>query len=134
MSNEIAQNRYKITIDGIDYTKHVPMPVKWSSLLDERLDEGRLSMRNVPVAIFEPLSEVVITLTDKTDEVTTLTFLVSTDESSEIPVGSGRYNHEISLIEETKKLEGIISESLTYTNALGRDYTTDPKAAIVVYE
>jgi len=105
------QTSYTITIDGTDYTEYIPMPFKWSSLLDERLDEGRMSMRHCPVPLFAPMSEVKITLSDKSNTVTEKVFLVSSDDSSEV------------LIEETKKLEGIIIDSLTFTNSLGRTYT-----------
>jgi len=80
-------------------------------------------MRHCPVPLFAPMSEVKITLSDKSNTVTEKVFLVSSDDSSEAPAGSGYYNHEIMLIEETKKLEGIIIDSLTFTNSLGRTYT-----------
>ena len=134
MSLNVDQNRYIVTIDGVDYTRYVPMPIKWASLLDERLDEGRMSLKNVPVDLFLPLSKVNIHLVDLEYKITDLTFLVAADEATEVPVGSGRYNHELSLIEETKELEGVLCESLTFTNALGRSYTGAPKAAPVVYE
>ena len=127
MSENIEQNTYKITIDGVDYTRYIPMPVKWSSLLDERLDEGRLSLRNCLTPLFPPLSRVTIDFTDKQNTLTQLVFLVSADEATEIPVGSGHFNHELMLIEETKKLEGIIIDSLTYTNRLGRTYTDEAR-------
>ena len=120
---KMPQNTYTITIDGEDYTKHIPMPIKWSALLDERLDEGRISLKRTKTELFQPMTEVVIRFTDKKGVVTEKTFIVSLDEATETPVGSGYYNHEISLIEETKKLEGIIIEPITYTNDLGRDYS-----------
>lgn len=134
MSENIEQNTYKITIDGVDYTRYIPMPVKWSSLLDERLDEGRLSLRNCLTPLFPPLSRVTIDFTDTQNTLTQLVFLVSADEATEIPVGSGHFNHELMLIEETKKLEGVIIDSLTYTNALGRDYSQGSVEVQPVYE
>lgn len=131
---KMPQNTYTITIDGTDYTKHIPMPIKWSALLDERLDEGRISLKRTKTELFQPMTEVVIRFTDKKGVVTEKTFIVSLDEATETPVGSGYYNHEISLIEETKKLEGIIIEPITYTNDLGRVYTGDPKKAEPIYE
>lgn len=121
---KMPQNTYTITIDGEDYTKHIPMPIKWSALLDERLDEGRISLKRTKTELFQPMTDVVIRFTDKKGVVTEKTFIVSLDEATETPVGSGYYNHEISLIEETKKLEGIIIEPITYTNDLGRAYTS----------
>jgi hypothetical protein len=119
---EIPQNTYIVTIDGTDYTRYIPMPWKWSARLDERLDECRMSMKQCPVPIFEPMSEVKIRLSDKKNGITEMTYIVAADDSTEIPVGSGFYNHELMLIEETKKLEGIIIDSLTFTNSLGRTY------------
>lgn len=124
---KMPQNTYTITIDGEDYTKHIPMPIKWSALLDERLDEGRISLKRTKTELFQPMTDVVIRFTDKKGVVTEKTFIVSLDEATEIPVGSGYYNHEISLIEETKKLEGIIIEPITYTNDLGRTYTNNAR-------
>lgn len=134
MSENKQQTGYTIFIDGTDYTEYIPMPFKWSSLLDERLDEGRMSMRHCPVPLFAPMSGVKITISDKSNTVTEKVFLVSSDDSSEAPAGSGYYNHEIMLIEETKKLEGIIIDSLTFTNSLGRNYTANAELAEPIYE
>lgn len=49
-------------------------------------------------------------------------FLVANDTSIENPVGSGKYDHEIYLIEQTKYLERFIGDSITFTNALGKTY------------
>lgn len=119
------QNSYKVTIGTTEYTKHVPMPIKWESLLDERLDSARLTVKHTKEAVFEPLTEVKIEITDKLNKKLDKTWVVSADSSSEVPVGSGFYNHELILVEETKKLESIIIEPLTYTNDLGRDYAIE---------
>lgn len=134
MSVNKPQTNYTISIDGTDYTEYIPMPFKWSSLLDERLDEGRMSMRHCPVPLFAPMSEVKIMLSDKNNTATEKVFLVSADDSTEAPAGSGYYNHEIMLIEETKKLEGIIIDSLTFTNSLGRAYADNSQNIFVSVE
>lgn len=105
-------------VDGMDCTSNLILPIKWNALLDERLDEGRVSLRNTSVSLFGIGAPVVITVENET-----IDFIISADESSEISVGSGKYNHELSLIEPTKILEGIIVENLTFTNALGRTYS-----------
>ncbi len=125
------QTRYAIRIDGEDYTKYIPMPIKWSALLDERLDEGTFSLRNTDTPLFQPMTTVDISIMDPAEVYSYLTFLVSSDESIEVPPGSGKYNHELSLIEETKKLEGIIVDPITYTNDLGRMYTNNAKNIVV---
>ena len=49
-------------------------------------------------------------------------FIVASDNASEIIPGSGRFEHEIYLIERTKLLEGFIGDSLTFTNPSAKIY------------
>ncbi len=107
----------QIIINDKDISSNVAMPLKWNALLDERLDEGRMSVRHVTTKLYPLGAQVKITVDDTVED-----FIISADESTEIPVGSGYYNHELSLIEPTKLLEGIVVESLTFTNNLGRTY------------
>lgn len=58
----ISPNKYTITIDGTDYTKYVPFPLKYSRLLDEQLDESSLSLIRTTQEIFTPFTPVVITM------------------------------------------------------------------------
>ena len=124
MSTEFTQNNYAVIIDGVDFTKYVQFPIKISELLDEQLDEAslfllRTSNKNVP-----PLSRVVIHLWNgeiESDKVIKA-FFVSSDSAEELPVGSGRYAHELYLIEETKWLERFIMPATGFVNALGRTY------------
>lgn len=119
----------KIMIDGVDYAPHTALPVKWNALLDERLDEGRLSIRHINVKRIRIGATVDIAVGD-----TSQGFIVSADESTEVPVGSGFYDHELSLIEPTKELEGIVVETLSFTNSLGRSYASNPIKVEPVYE
>lgn len=59
-------------------------------------------------------------------------FIVANDNSNEIlglkikrgvNAGKGVYSHQLYLIEITKIAEGFIGDALTFTNALGNDYT-----------
>lgn len=122
----ISPNKYTITIDGTDYTKYVPFPLKYSRLLDEQLDEGSLSLIRTTQKIFPAFTPVVITMWNASAPTLTrtLNMYVATDESVEMPTGSGKYNHEITLVEQTKLLEGIFPRSHGYVNALVRDYDT----------
>ena len=54
-------------------------------------------------------------------------FIVASDNASEIIPGSGRFEHEIYLIERTKLLEGFIGDSLTFTNPTATVYG-EPKS------
>lgn len=119
-------NRLKVLIDGTDYTNHVPFPFKWSALLDEQLDEATLELVRVPTENFEPLLDVVVKVWNDSDETRVIThnMLVANDDAHEIPVGSGKYNHTLYLIEETKYLEGFYVRSHGYVDAKnGNDKT-----------
>lgn len=61
----------------------------------------------------------------KLKETVTKSFLVATDNSVEKPIGSGKYEHQIYLIEFTKYLERFVCDSISFTNALGNNYTGD---------
>lgn len=116
---EQKANRYTVTIGGVDYTPHAVFPVTFERLLDEQLDSGCIVIKQVKEDLFEPFTEVVIKMND--DE--PIVMDVMNDISEELPVGSGRYNHNVGLIEQTKRLERFICRSLTFQNALGRTYT-----------
>lgn len=122
----ISPNKYTITIDGTDYTKYVPFPLKYSRLLDEQLDEGSLSLIRTTQKIFQPFTPVAISIWNESAPTLTrtLNMYVATDESVEMPTGSGMYNHEITLVEQTKLLEGIFPRSHGYVNALFAGYKT----------
>lgn len=53
----------------------------------------------------------------------TLFMFVANDKAIETPVGSGKYNHELYLIELTKITERYICDTLTFTNPLGSNYS-----------
>lgn len=121
---ELKFNRYEVIIDGTDYTNHVPFPLKWSALLDEQLDEASMQLVRVPVDNFEALINVTVKVwnDEAPDDVITHNFLVANDEAKEVPVGSGKYNHSLYLIEETKYLEGFQVRSHGYVDSLRNNY------------
>lgn len=129
---EQKANRYTVTIGGVDYTPHAVFPVTFERLLDEQLDSGCLVLKQVKKELFEPFTEVVIKMND--DE--PIVMDVMNDVADELPVGSGRFNHNIGLIEQTKRLERFICRSLTFQNSLGRTYTDNagPVVPTVEYE
>lgn len=120
----VLHNKFTVQIGGVDYTHRVPFPIKWSQLLDEQLDEASLMLIRTKTKNIPPLTDVVITMWNEKDpSVTqTLNMLVASDKSDEIPAGSGRYNHEMYLIEQTKYLEGFLCRSQGYVNSLGKTY------------
>lgn len=161
MNNYKVEIYDDITKSFVDYTKYALNPIRHADLLDEQLDEASLTMKQVPAEIFQPLTYVKITHTNisegifsdtylervkkRSDRTTTITvddngkvtetlalfYVIANDNSIEVPVGSGRYDHTIYLIELTKILEGFIGDSITFTNALGNNYLN--AAANVTY-
>ena len=129
MATEFTQNRFIVLIErryGLfdDYTNHVHFPIKVSELLDEQLDEASLFLLRVDRENIPPLTKILIKFWngDESSTPTQKTFFVSSDSAEELPVGSGRYAHELYLIEETKWLERFIMPATGFVNALGRTY------------
>ena len=50
-------------------------------------------------------------------------FVVSGDAAQETPIGSGRYDHTLALVEPTKVAECVVMDTITFTNDIGRNYT-----------
>lgn len=131
MAYTFPQNKFTVQVEynGVmtDYTANVPFPIKWSDLLDEQLDEATLTLMRTTVQNFPPFVKVVITRYNTENETnkTSATFFAATDKGDEIPPGSGKYNHTLYLIEETKWLERFIIPSCGFVNALGRIYVEE---------
>ena len=122
MAKTLTTTSIAVTINGKDYKKHVMFPFKVSNLLDEQLDEASLTLIGVPEKNFKPLTDVIVTLTDG-NKTQSYSMLVASDKADEIPTGSGRYKHELYLIEQTKYLECFIVRSIGFVNQLERSYT-----------
>ena len=118
-------NKFEISIkqDG----KYQPIqatpvfPFSWGELLDERLDEAYITLYDSPEKTYKRLTDVKVTITNR-PRVKDEYFIIASDNSYELPVGSGKYKHDIYLIERTKLLEGIYCSSITFTNSKGIDY------------
>lgn len=120
-------NHYKVEIDGRDCTAQVPFPIKFSQLLDEQLDEASISIIRTKRKMFNPLTPVKLTLWNGNtpSEDIVLDMVVASDKANELPVGSGKFNHELYLIEETKILEGFIVRSHGYVDSLAKSYNAN---------
>ena len=117
---------YSLTIDGVSIPKsNCIMPAKYNDHLDEQLDMATVSVFGVTTEIFKPFCKVSITAegAQRENEPTiTRYYRLMEDRATESPVGTGKYRHDLTLIEETKFLEGFLVESLCVTNAGGRQY------------
>lgn len=119
-------NKFEISIkqDG-EYQPIQATPVfpfSWGELLDERLDEAYITLYDSPEKTYKRLTDVEVTITNG-PRVKKEYFIIASDNSYELPVGSGKYKHDIYLIERTKLLEGIYCSSITFTNSKGNIYT-----------
>lgn len=135
-------NTFKVTI-GNKVIKASPYGAKFGNLLDERLDEGYITLKHLKQEQpFRPFTLVKIELTNANtafrskikeylgDDITqslsknmlTQTkeeyFFVADDNVTNYPNGSEFYNHSLYIIEITKILERFIGDSITFTNPL----------------
>ena len=109
-------------------------------LLDEQLDQARLVVINSPVENYPPLTEFRIdflsnNIVEKSvfylsGESNTITYLAPINNEK-------RYKIDVLLIERTKLLEGIMCQSLTFTNAKGKQWgegdIENPVSALIVF-
>lgn len=115
-----------LTIDGVSIPKsNCIMPAKYNDHLDEQLDMATVSVFGVTTEIFKPFCKVSISAEGAAREnepTITRYYRLMEDRAEESPIGTGKYRHDLTLIEETKFLEGFLVESLCVTNAGGRNY------------
>ena len=97
----------------------VDIPVSYGDYLDDYLDEGVLTVYKSAKPLFHPDTEIRVDITDDMETMRKF-YVVSSDKVDEIPSGRETYKHSISLIERTKRFEGIVCQSLTFTNALAK--------------
>lgn len=124
-------NTFKISyLDGT--CKDIPsavFPLTSASLLDEKLDETYVTFYNSRKEIYTPSDLFRIQRYEDRIKVSDEVLTVANDEAIETPLGSGRYKHTVSLMEATKLLEGIVCQTLTFTNDLGKVYTNNAREA-----
>lgn len=107
----------RITIGGADYTKNLSLPVSLQRTLNDQLDTAMLTLVYMREKLpFKPFTEVSC----EVDGVVT-NYVIAIDNVREI-FGRKRYNHELTLIEETKISERILMEAKTFTQPLVKDY------------
>ena len=124
-------NRFTVSIKQAGEWHEVTTPVfpfSWGELLDERLDEAYVTVYS-RVEQYNRLDRVRVTIHNG-NKVRDEYFAIASDSATESPVGSGRYKHDLYLIELMKLTEGIICSSITFTNAKGKEYVGKGLAVI----
>lgn len=107
---------YQILIDGVDYTSDCTLPFKEQYLLNTALDNGVITLLSKRNEIFKPFTK--ITIKKNFDE---YDMLIASDKMTHI-IGTEIYTHDLTLIEETKKLERKVVDTNTTTQPLIHDY------------
>lgn len=106
-----------IPIDGTPV-----FPFSFGRLLDERLNEAYVTLYNSSTKEFRPTEDIKIVITYADGVTTTQYYIIARDDAKEQTPGKGKYKHQLYLVERTKLLEGIVCQSITFTNARGVDY------------
>ena len=127
---------FTVSINGKLYPKAV-FPLKTADLLDEQLDEAYLTMVLCKEEHFDMLSRVQIDARTKNayGQITSeksFNYVIANDRSVLTIKDKKLYKHEIYLIEETKLLEGLVGDSIVFTNTLGNMYTLNAPIAPVI--
>ena len=98
-------------------------PFSFGSLLDERLDEAYVTIVRDTKPIYESNTLFRVGFHKHgIDEKTYAYYICASDNAHEMPIGSGKYTHKLYLIEATKRLEGIMCQSLTFTDNRGKAF------------
>ncbi len=111
--------------DSITYERRADFPFLFENVLDSTLDSATIELTQTSEELYEPLTDIEITMNSKDYEFTRMNWIIEEDYSEESPVGSGLFNHTFSLIEPTKYGEGFICDSLTVTHKGGNIYTNN---------
>lgn len=125
---------FTVSINGKLYPKAV-FPLKTADLLDEQLDEAYLTMVLCKEEHFDMLSRVQINAKTKNayGQITSeksFNYVIANDRSVLTIKDKKLYKHEIYLIEETKLLEGLVGDSIVFTNTLGNLYANNDALAL----
>lgn len=108
-----------MTINGIDYSRFLVVPKKSQKTLDESLNQGIITLKNMVSDLpFEPLDEVVLDGTQ---------WLIGADNVTQKIFGiKPRYQHDTTLLERAKLLEKYFVDSCTFRNPIVKLYLDNP--------
>ena len=129
----MVHNQVLIYIGGVNYSKYLEFAPKYQNLLDSELDEFEFSLVGIKKERFEmgtPLEVVVNVFDDlrKTKETETHYYVVGNAEREKLTTQKKLYKFNMVGVEPTKIAEGIICDTLTFTNPLHRDYASGTEA------
>lgn len=118
------------TQTGKKYENCAVLPFDMEEVLDATLDTAAITLQRTEEEVYEPLEEITLVVKDSYGGKLTTTWLVASDSSEEAIPGSGLFNHHLTLIEQTKWLEGFICDDLTVTHKGGNVYTENAQPVV----
>ena len=119
--------KVKVLIGGVDYTKFAEIPFQRKAVLDESLDMASIRLFYTDKKDeFEPFTLVEITIEDDITE--TFKKYIASDVTEEV-LSTGKVNHTLVFIEETKSIERLLLTKTT-TNPIAKDFTDAQTLAI----
>lgn len=116
--------------ENTTYESNSDFPFIFEDVLDSTLDSATIHLTRVNEELYEPLTDVEIRILGEDSVFIQMNWIIAEDYSEESPVGSGLYNHTLSLIEPTKDLEGFVGDSLTVTHSGGNIYTDNAQLVV----
>jgi hypothetical protein len=109
------QEHAKIIIGGVDYSKYMSFPFVFQDTGTEQLDSAIVTLNGMPTeARFRPFTAVSLCGGKYT--------YVVADDSVRAVYGRNLWNHELTLIDETKATERILMEAKSFTQPLKMEY------------
>lgn len=122
---EVMIMHFNIKLNNKDITKYAVYPLTFEYVLDNALDQAYMELRLTPRKTpYKPFSliEIKVSETEITEDTESTIFYLASDEV-EVNMKTGKANHKLLLIEETKILERYICSAKSFVNPLYRDYS-----------
>lgn len=120
--------------NGTEWTEvKAVFPFSFGDYRDKRLDEAYVTFYST-VENYKTTDVFKVEIFEKKILKKTLYYICGNDEAEELPIGSGNYKHKLFLMEPTKLTEGVIGQTLTFTNDLGQMYIENSKMPVLSFD
>lgn len=126
---KISRNKVTVKIGGVDYSKNLALPFVMQDTGTEQLDSAIITLRNMRTDNkFAPFTAVELCGGK-------YTYIVADDRVTAV-FGRSLWNHEITLVDETKILERILMEGKSFTQPITQQSTKqqDAECGRVTYD
>lgn len=117
--NTFTLKRYNTADNKWYNVPNLVFPLGTGDFLDERLDEAYVTFYD-DTPHYESGTIFKVLLTENTES-STFYYVLDSDSSINIKVGAELYRHTLHLLEPTKLTEGVLCQTISFTNELGSD-------------